>query len=46
MRSHISWYLKGLPHVTEIKKEIMKVNSIDEVKKLLNFYLKDLKNSI
>lgn len=46
MRSHIAWYLKGLPHTSIVKQEIMKVNSIEEVKKLLNNYLKELENSI
>lgn len=46
MRSHIAWYLKGLPHVNDIKQEIMGAKTLDEVKKLLNSYLKELKNVI
>jgi nifR3 family TIM-barrel protein len=46
MRSHIAWYLKGMPKAGLIKQEIMKANSIEEVKKLLNCYLNELKNSI
>ncbi len=46
MRSHIAWYLKGMPRATDIKKQLMKLKTIDEVKKLMDSYLKDLKNSI
>ena len=46
MRSHIAWYIKGMPRATDIKKQLMKLKTINEVKKLLDSYLKDLKNSI
>lgn len=46
MRSHIAWYLKGMPKAQGIKNEIFKANSIEEIKKILNNYLKELENSI
>lgn len=46
MRSHISWYLKGLPNNILVKEQIFKVTTVDEIKKILNFYLKNLKYSI
>lgn len=46
MRSQIAWYLKGLPNCEEVKNKCFKANSINELEKILNNYLKDLKNSI
>lgn len=46
MRSHISWYLKGMPGIMEIKNKIFKVKTADEVKKILSNYLKIVKNNI
>ena len=46
MRSHISWYLKGLPNNIEVKKEIFGAQTKEEVVKILNNYLKKLNNSI
>ena len=46
MRSHISWYLKGLPNNILVKEQIFKATTVDEIKKILNFYLKNLKYSI
>ena len=46
MRSHIAWYLKGINGSTEVKKEIFKANTRDEIEKILNNYLKKSKNSI
>ena len=46
MRSHIAWYLKGINGSTEVKKEIFKANTRDEIEKILNNYLKNIKNSI
>lgn len=46
MRSHIAWYIKGMPNAQIIKREIFKVNTLEELKKILNNYLKELKNSI
>lgn len=43
MRSHISWYLKGLPNNILVKEQIFKATTVDEIKKILNFYLKNLK---
>lgn len=46
MRSHIAWYIKGMPNAQAIKNEIFKAKTCDELKKVLNNYLKELKNSI
>ena len=46
MRSHISWYLKGMPNNILVKEQIFKATTVDEIKKILNFYLKKLKYSI
>ena len=46
MRSHIAWYIKGLPNNIEIKKEIFSSQTKEEILKILNNYLKKLNNSI
>lgn len=46
MRSHIAWYLKGLPNSTEVKNTCFKAKTIQELEKILNNYLKELKNII
>ena len=46
MRSHIAWYIKGMPNSQFIKNEIFKAKTCLELKKILNNYLKELKNSI
>jgi len=46
IRSHISWYLKGIPGIMEVKNEIFKTKSSEEVKKILSNYLKNIKNNI
>ena len=46
MRTHAAWYLKGMPGAQVIKNEIFKAKTEKELKKILNNYLKDLKNSI
>lgn len=35
IRSHIAWYLKGVPNSSEIKNKIFKANSIEEIEKIL-----------
>ena len=46
MRTHIAWYIKGLPNSTEIKNECFKSKTKAELEKILNNYLKELKNII
>ena len=46
MRSHAAWYIKGMPGAQSIKNEIFKVKTYDELKNILDKYLKDLKNDI
>lgn len=46
MRSHIAWYLKGIPNNNLIKDEIFKSDTVEEMIKILNNYLKKIKYSI
>ncbi len=46
MRSHIAWYLKGLPNSTSVKNECFKAKTKANLEKILNNYLKELKNII
>lgn len=44
MRSHIAWYLKGLPESTTIKEKAFKITDAQELKTLLENYKKTLLN--
>ena len=46
MRSHAAWYIKGMPNAQTIKNEIFKAKTSTELKKILDNYLKDIKNVI
>jgi len=46
MRSHIAWYLKGMPRAQIVKNDIFRAKTKEEIEKILNNYLKELKNSI
>ena len=46
MRSHIAWYIKGMPNAQFVKNQIFKAQTFNEFKKILNNYLKEVKNSI
>ena len=46
MRSHISWYLRGMPGAQEIKNSIFKTKNSEEIKNILSNYLKNIKNNI
>lgn len=39
MRTHLAWYLKGLPHTAPLKETIFKAKTKDEVVNLLDAYL-------
>lgn len=39
MRSHIAWYLKGLPNCIEIKKQCFQATTITELTQILKNYL-------
>lgn len=43
MRKHAAWYLKGMPGSTRVKTEIFKLNTSDEVRKILIEYMNYLK---
>lgn len=34
MRKHLAWYVKDFPHAAEMRNQLMKVNSINDVKKI------------
>ena len=36
MRSHISWYLKGMPGIMEVKADIFKTKNAEEIKNIKN----------
>lgn len=44
MRSHITWYLKGISNTNELKEQIFKINKIEELKKLIKDYMDGDKN--
>ncbi|MDD2391356.1 MAG: tRNA dihydrouridine synthase DusB [Bacilli bacterium] len=43
IRSHVIWYLKGMPNVNKLKQEIFKSKKVEEILNLLNNY-KEEKN--
>jgi nifR3 family TIM-barrel protein len=45
IRSHIMWYLKGLPDCAHIKTCICKAKNSDEIFDILDNYLKNIKNN-
>ena len=44
MRSHIAWYIKGIPYHKEVKEQIFKAESAKEIKEILENYQKKLYN--
>jgi len=38
MRSHMAWYIKGLPGATKVKREIVQMETRDEMLRLLDKY--------
>ena len=44
MRSHIAWYLKGIPGSVEIKNSCFKATKIEELEEILNNYLNKLES--
>ena len=44
MRSHVSWYIKGMPHHKEIQNLCFKAKTKEEIKEILDNYLKRLYN--
>ena len=43
IRSHIAWYLKGMPKSNEIKNKIFLCSKISDIIEILNCYKKYLK---
>lgn len=46
MRSFIAWYIKGMPNAISFKNKLFKIKTKENLNKLLDNYLKELKNSI
>lgn len=44
MRSHIAWYIKGIPYHKEIKNQVFKALNKEEIIEILDNYLKKLYN--
>ncbi|HHW69220.1 MAG TPA: tRNA dihydrouridine synthase DusB [Tenericutes bacterium] len=44
IRSHASWYLKGIPTSKELKQEIFKTNTKEQLFSLLDGFLKEINN--
>lgn len=42
MRSHASWYLKGLPKNGEIRNQLMQTKTVEEFKECINTYRKEV----
>lgn len=42
MRSHLGWYIKGLPRAAEMRVKINKTQSFEELKRLLVEYLREI----
>ncbi len=40
MRSHVAWYLKGVPSSTEVKRKLSSIKSVKELYELLEEYFK------
>ena len=45
IRSHAAWYLKGMPNTKELKEEIFKTNTKEDLFNLLDNYLKENKTA-
>ncbi|MEK7528541.1 MAG: tRNA-dihydrouridine synthase [Patescibacteria group bacterium] len=39
MRKHLAWYIRGMPGASEIRQKLVRVDSIDEVKKILEPFI-------
>ena len=46
MRSHIAWYIKGLPNAVRVKTSCFKANTAGELKIILKDYLNRLNNEM
>lgn len=44
MRKHLAWYMKGMPHVTELRGRMNTIDSIETMKSLLDEYLNSIDN--
>ena len=44
MRSHIAWYIKGLPYHKEVQNQVFKAKNKEEITQILDNYQKRLYN--
>ncbi|MDA1081756.1 MAG: tRNA dihydrouridine synthase DusB [Gemmatimonadetes bacterium] len=45
-RKHLGWYVRGLPHSSELRKKLHQVNSFAEVEGIFSDYLVDLERGL
>jgi tRNA-dihydrouridine synthase len=38
MRTHIAWYVKGLPYSTELKRKLQAIETVDDIMDLIQTY--------
>jgi nifR3 family TIM-barrel protein len=38
MRTHIAWYVKGLPYSTELKRKLQSIETVDDIMDLIKIY--------
>lgn len=46
IRSHVIWYLKGMPNVNKLKQEIFKSKKVEEILNLLNNYKEETNGKV
>ena len=46
MRKHIGWYTAGYPDSARLRRQANQVETLDELKRLLDEYIVDRENSI
>ena len=46
MRTHASWYLKGLPDGVSVKKRLYEIKTKDDFIKTINEYIEKLKKNM
>jgi tRNA-dihydrouridine synthase B len=38
MRTHLSWYVKGIPNAAELRQKLMRVNNLQDINRILKKY--------
>lgn len=45
MRKHLGWYIKGMYNAVDLRRSLMKVNSVEEIISIFDSYLDNLENN-